>query len=150
MLSLRRSSTTFVGLGLVLALGAMGCSSSDDGPAGPTLDTTAPAVPSGVTANEQTVGTVSVRVSWNANETDADLAGYCVYRSHVADGSYQPVAEGMLVQTNSWTDTAVQPGGTYFYRVSARDAAANESSLSSAAGLEISVSEGDGPPRVSD
>jgi fibronectin type 3 domain-containing protein len=128
----------------------MGCSSSDDGPAGPTLDTTAPAVPSGVTATAILGGAVSIRVSWNANETDADLAGYCIYRSRQADGSYLPVEEGMLVPTNAWTDTRVQAGGTYYYRVSARDASANESSLSSAVGLQISVSDGDGPPRVSD
>lgn len=149
MFSLRRSSAPILGLGLVLALSALGCSGDDDGPAGPSLDTTAPAVPAGLTVTEQT-GQISVRVSWNANETDADLAGYCVYRSHVADGSYLPVAEGMLIQTNAWVDTSVQPGGTYFYRVSARDAAANESALSSAAGVELAVSDGDGPPRVSD
>lgn len=149
MFSLRCSSAPVLGLGLVLALGAMGCGGSDDGPAGPSLDTTAPAVPTGVTASAAASSAMSVRVSWDANQTDADLAGYSVYRSRTKDGSYLPVADGMLIQTNAWMDSAVEPGSTYYYRVAARDAAANESSLSSASGLTIAFPDDGGPSRTS-
>lgn len=150
MLSLRCSSAPVLGLGLVLALGAMGCGGNDDGPAGPSLDTTAPAVPTGVTASGETGAATTVRVSWDANETDADLAGYSVYRSRVQDGSYLPVADGMLIQTNAWMDSAVEPGNTYYYRVAARDAAANESPLSNSTGLTIAFPDNGGPTRTSD
>lgn len=149
MSSLRRSSAPLLGLSLVLALGAMGCGGNDDGPAGPTLDTTAPAVPSGVSTSMAQGSSPSVRVSWDANETDPDLAGYSVYRSRVEDGSYLPVAEGMLIQTNEWFDSGVQSGNSYFYRVAARDASSNESALSSPSGLTIAFPDEGGPSRSS-
>lgn len=147
MFSLRRSSAALLTLGLVLALGATGCADSDDGPAGPSLDTVAPAVPSGVSSTPVVDAAPSIRVSWDANETDADLAGYCVYRSNDRDGAYLPAADGMLIQTNVWVDTAVVAGVPYFYRVAARDAAANESSLSAPTGLTISMPDDGGPSR---
>lgn len=150
MTSLRRSSAWVLCLGLILGSAVMGCSGDDDGPAAPQLDTTAPAVPANVAATVIDGVRTSVRVSWDANTTDADLSGYLVYRSHVPDGSYLPVDDAMLVQTNNWVDTSVQRGGTYYYRVAARDAASNESALSDPTGLTVTVGDDSDPPRLSD
>lgn len=76
-------------------------------------DTTAPSVPSPVTA---TAGESSVALSWPASTDDVGVAGYRVYRG------------GSLVHTTtatSWTDSSVTAGTTYSYRVDAYDAAGN-------------------------
>ncbi|HKK71317.1 MAG TPA: hypothetical protein VKA86_08865 [Candidatus Krumholzibacteria bacterium] len=99
----------------------------DDTPAGVSADVRAPAVPSGVTATDLDDG--RVLVSWRANRTDPDLAGYLVYRSTRPEGGYRPV-ETHPVRSNSWIDEEPGDQGPRYYRVSARDAAANESPLS--------------------
>jgi uncharacterized repeat protein (TIGR03806 family) len=90
-------------------------------------DTTAPSVPSNVTAVPQS--STTVLVSWAAS-TDAGsgVAGYRVFR----DGGGTPIA---TVTTTNYTDTGLTGGTTYSYRVSAIDNAtpANVSALSTAA-----------------
>jgi fibronectin type 3 domain-containing protein len=85
-------------------------------------DTTPPATPQQPLA---TAGEGQVTVSWPAN-TDTDLDHYTVYRQ-ASDGSWPAVATST---TASWTDTAVQWGTTYTYRVTAVDRAGNESAPS--------------------
>jgi len=65
-------------------------------------------------------------VTWNAN-TEADLAGYFVYRSNAFSGPYARIA---TVSTKSLRDMNVRNGVTYFYRVSAYDFSGNESATS--------------------
>ena len=60
--------------------------------------------------------------------TDADLAGYNVYR-HVGDEAPVKI-NSELVKTPSFRDTDVKPGTKYFYAVSAVDLRANESERS--------------------
>ena len=84
-----------------------------------------PAVPSGLQAVYSGEGQKPfVDLIW-APVTDADLAGYNVYR-HEADG--EPVKlNGELVKAPSYRDAAVVAGKTYSYSVSALDARGNES-----------------------
>jgi len=142
-----RSISIFLTLALVgLMAFAVGCGSDD--PAGPNeqIDTAPPAVPSGVHSKVILAGQTEIEVTWDANVTDADLAGYMVYRSRNATTGYEPVGT-QLISTNTWTDHSVEPGSTYFYRVSSRDASANESAMSAAA--SSTASEWDGPKQVS-
>lgn len=83
-----------------------------------------PAVPQQVTAI-YTAGAVDLL--WNAN-TDADLAGYNVYRK-IQGGAYARVNPKLLA-TPIYHDTSVERGKTYVYAVTAVDLAGNESAKS--------------------
>lgn len=86
----------------------------------PTADTTAPATPTGLGAS---VNGNSIALHWNASTDNVGVTGYRVYRN------------GVLVTTvaaTSWTDTGLATSTTYSYRVSAIDAAGNESAQSAA------------------
>jgi murein DD-endopeptidase MepM/ murein hydrolase activator NlpD len=87
------------------------------------------AVPSGLTG---TAATNSISLNWNDN-TESDLAGYLVYRSTTSGTGFTPLAED--VTQSSYTDTAIQPGKTYYYIVFAFDTAGN----TSAASAQVSV-----------
>jgi fibronectin type 3 domain-containing protein len=113
----------------VFALTATGCGNDSSTPASPTLDTAPPAVPGGAAAWGQVGSTSKIHISWDANVTDADLAGYVLYRSEAPDLPFRPVSRN-LVNGNAYEDTDVQQGHTYCYRVAARDASGNESGLS--------------------
>jgi hypothetical protein len=63
-----------------------------------------------------------------APDTDADLAGYNVYRRGESGQPTKINAE--LVKTPAYRDLNVQPGKTYWYSVSAVDLRGNESSRS--------------------
>lgn len=83
-------------------------------------DTTAPSVPSNVTATGSAMDTVDV--SWTAATDDVGVTGYKVYRdgSQIAD-----VTSGA-----SYQDTGLAPSTTYAYTVLAYDAAGNSSAQS--------------------
>jgi fibronectin type 3 domain-containing protein len=92
-----------------------------------TLDATAPAVVTGLTAvNPNTGGRLNL--SWNASAA-TDLAYYRIYRS--TDGSTYSLAYDNVIGTTK-ADTQVTNGITYYYRISAVDTSANESAQSSA------------------
>jgi fibronectin type 3 domain-containing protein len=60
--------------------------------------------------------------------TDADLAGYNVYRR---EGEAAPIKlNSDLIKAPSYRDGAVMPGKKYFYSVSAVDLRGNESARS--------------------
>lgn len=85
-----------------------------------TPDTTAPAVPTGLTA---TASTGQVALSWTASSDNVAVTGYKVRRG------------GTLIaspSTTNYTDTGLSNGTTYSYTVSAVDAAGNESAQTSA------------------
>ncbi|MGH9499932.1 MAG: fibronectin type III domain-containing protein [Terriglobales bacterium] len=87
-----------------------------------------PAVPSGVQAVFSGVGQQPfVDLIW-APDTDADLAGYNVYRREEG-GEAQKINSG-LVTTPAYRDLNVAAGHKYFYSVSAVDVRANESGRS--------------------
>ncbi|WP_079076135.1 PA14 domain-containing protein [Streptomyces resistomycificus] len=96
---------------------------SADQPAA-TADKTAPAVPAGLsTASEEN----GLWVGWSAVP---GAASYRVYRATTAAGTYTRV--GSTTDQVSYVDTTAAEGSTYYYRVTALDAAGNESARSAA------------------
>jgi hypothetical protein len=84
-------------------------------------DRFAPEQPSGLSA---VAGAVTIELSWNS-VTDADLAGYRVYRGGLK------IADGLAAAV--YSDKDVTAGSRYSYQVSAVDQAGNESEKSAAA-----------------
>ncbi len=89
-----------------------------------------PGVPSGLTA---LAGVESIELSWERN-TEADLAGYAVYRSAEEQG-FRKITD--LVAIPSFSDRGVERGKRYRYAVSSVDRNGNESQRSPA--VEASV-----------
>ena len=97
-------------------------------------DTTPPSVPQNLRLVTRTSSTVGI--AWDASTDNVGVAGYLVYR------------DGVVVHTGagtSYTDTGLSPGSTYTYRVSAYDAAGNQSAQS--APLTAVTSAADAPPQ---
>ena len=93
----------------------------------PVADTVAPTSPSGVRA---TAGTRQVVLTWSASSDNVGVTAYVVQRSTTGKpGSYAQVS---TPTATSWTDSGLRSGRTYWYVVSARDAAGNVSPTSSA------------------
>lgn len=88
-------------------------------------DTTAPATPAGLAVTATSASAISL--TWAPN-TDADLAGYEVYREAVATPGYTKIAS---TTATSYSDTAVTAGTSYNYYVKAFDTSFNRSSASS-------------------
>jgi acetyl esterase/lipase/fibronectin type 3 domain-containing protein len=88
-------------------------------------DTTAPAVPTGLSA---TAGYNSVTLDWNEN-TEDDLAGYSVYRSTVSSNYTTALVSNLT--SSAYVDRTAVNDTTYYYSVSASDGSGNESSKSS-------------------
>ncbi|MFJ4617545.1 fibronectin type III domain-containing protein [Streptomyces sp. NPDC088812] len=89
-----------------------------------TVDRTAPGVPAGLSVSSESGG---LRLLWS-QVTGA--ASYGVYRAASADGTYTRIGTG--ADQVSYLDTTAAEDGTYFYRVTALDAAGNESARSTA------------------
>ncbi|MFF3873460.1 PA14 domain-containing protein [Streptomyces sp. NPDC001978] len=83
-----------------------------------TADRTPTAAPGGLTADS---GTGGLRIAW---DRVTDAVSYRVYRATSANGAYTKV--GSTDQT-SYLDTSAVEGATSYYRVTALDAAGNES-----------------------
>ncbi len=93
----------------------------------PAPDATAPTTP---TAFQATAGSKQVALRWTASSDNVGVTAYLVQRSSTGKpGSYAQVS---APTTASWTDTGVRSGKTYWYVVSARDAAGNLSPASAA------------------
>ncbi len=91
-------------------------------------DVFAPAVPSGLQAVFSGVGQQPfIDLIW-APDTDADLAGYNVFRHET--GSPPVEINSELVKTPAFRDMNIAPGKTYVYSVSAVDVRGNESDQS--------------------
>ncbi len=82
----------------------------------PTADTTAPTVPTGLTATA--VSTSQINLTWNAASDNVGVTGYYVYLNDV------PLA---TTTGTTFQHTGLVPGATYAYRVSAYDAVPNQS-----------------------
>lgn len=90
-----------------------------------------PAVPSGVQAVFSGVGQQPfIDLIW-APDTDADLAGYNIYRRE--EGSQVQKINSGMVTAPAFRDLNVAAGHTYFYSVAAVDVRGNESARSSEA-----------------
>jgi len=98
-------------------------------------DTFPPAAPSGLQAVFSGAGQQPfVDLSW-APDTDADLAGYNIYRRE-GDGELSKI-NSELVKTPAFRDSKVVSRHTYLYAVSAVDAHGNESPHSTEASEEV-------------
>ncbi|MGW0825493.1 PA14 domain-containing protein [Streptomyces sp. NPDC002845] len=86
-----------------------------------TVDRTAPAVPAGLSTDSEPEG---LWVGWSGVE---GASSYRVYRAASADGAYAEVGSTTDV---SYVDTSAAERATYYYRVTALDAAGNESARS--------------------
>jgi glucose/arabinose dehydrogenase/PKD repeat protein len=85
-------------------------------------DTTAPTVPTNFAA--QAVAADRIRLSWTPSTDDVGVSTYRIFRN----GAFLTTAPA-----TPWDDTGLTPGTTYSYRVSAIDAAGNESAQTTAA-----------------
>ena len=87
-----------------------------------TADTTAPSVPTGLTATAVSIS--QINLSWTASTDDVGVTGYKIFRN------------GAQVNTSvntSFSDTGLASGTSYTYTVSAYDGAGNNSSQSTSA-----------------
>jgi hypothetical protein len=95
------------------------------------LDVFPPAVPTGLaavaTTGENGAGN-AIDLSWQP-VTDADLAGYAVYRRE-GDGGWQRISPAGPLVPPAYHDTQVQPGHSYRYAVSSIDQGGHESAPS--------------------
>jgi hypothetical protein len=97
-----------------------------------------PATPLGLEAvvvPATNAGPASVELTWAIN-SEADLAGYDVYRSEAADTPGLKLNSEPL-SAPTFHDMSVLPGTSYFYRVGAVDRSGNESALSPAVEVQI-------------
>ncbi|MEU1535284.1 PA14 domain-containing protein [Streptomyces fagopyri] len=85
------------------------------------VDRTAPAVPTGLSAADESTG---LHVRWSAVQ---GAASYRVYRAVGTQAAYTPVGS---TGTVSYVDTSAAQDVSYSYRVTALDAAGNESARS--------------------
>ena len=93
------------------------------------LDAAPPAAPSGAAAQVQAEGR-SVTITWRPN-TEADLAGYHVYRAAVVSGPWSRITNAPVTAAQ-YTDAAIPVDATdLIYQLSAVDALGNESARSS-------------------
>jgi fibronectin type 3 domain-containing protein len=89
---------------------------------------TPPGPPTGLSA---IASNAQVALDWN-NSPEGDLAGYYVYRSSTSGGPYTRVTPTLLT-VSAFTDTGLTNGTTYYYVVTAVDAASAESTSSNQA-----------------
>lgn len=127
MLAVTACRRPFVLLAAAILLAFPACDSSgpDEPEPEPELDTEAPSVPSGVSA---TVNEDAIEVNWEASSAD-DLSEYYVFRG----AEPKPTNRVATVNEDSYTDSGVEKGQTYYYRVKAVDSTGNESDFSSGA-----------------
>jgi chitodextrinase len=85
-------------------------------------DTTAPSTPAGLSASA--TSSSQINLSWTASTDNVGVTGYRIYRG----GTYLATSTG-----TSYSNTGLTASTSYSYRVSAVDAAGNESSQSTAA-----------------
>jgi hypothetical protein len=97
------------------------------------VDDIAPAIPIGLTVAAGTTEG-SLVLTWTAN-TETDLAGYNVYKSNSATGTFTKVNTALLTDT-TYTDSSLA-AGTYYYKITAQDNTPNESNQTAAVSGEI-------------
>src|SRR4051794_28098331 len=113
--TIRRSSIALLLSVSTLALGM--------GPARAVVDTTAPAPVRNMTTS---AATSRVKLDWSSN-SESDLAGYLVYRSNTANGTYTKLTTTPRTSSD-YSDTAARAGFPSYYKVTAVDKTGNESS----------------------
>jgi chitodextrinase len=88
----------------------------------PTLDTTPPSTPAGLTATS--ISTTQINLAWQSSTDNIGVSGYDVFRNGV---------KVTTTMTTSYSDVNLTPATAYSYSVKARDAAGNLSLASNTA-----------------
>lgn len=99
----------------------------------PPPDTTAPTVPSNLSASA--MSSSQINLSWTASTDAVGVLGYHIYRGASLIGNST---------TNSYSDTGLSPSTQYSYSVSAYDASGNESGISATSTATTQSSQGGG------
>lgn len=86
-----------------------------------TVEGTPPSVPTNVSASA--TNSISIRLAWTASTDEIGVVGYMVYRN----GS---LAATLYSRETRYLDTQLNPDSNYAYRISAFDAAGNQSGRS--------------------
>ena len=110
--------------GVMLSCGGGGGGGGGTGTPAGSGDVTAPTVVTGLTVS--IVSSAQINLSWNASSDDVAVTGYKIYRS-TGTGA---IAYLKSVTGSSTSDAGLNPNTQYCYKVSAYDAAANESAQS--------------------
>lgn len=110
-------------------VGIPNCTAWSSAVSGTTLsnDTIAPTIPGTPTVAGTT--SASISLSWTASTDAVGVTGYKIFRSSSSGGTYTEVGTSA---TNSYTNTGLSSSTTYYYKVSAYDAANNNSAQSGA------------------
>jgi uncharacterized repeat protein (TIGR03806 family) len=109
----------------IVSLSLLSACDSNDDPAPPTPDTTAPSIPGNVTATA--VGSSRIDLAWTAStDSQSPVASYRIFRN----GGATAIA---AVTATIYSDTLVNEQTTYSYTIAAVDTAGNVSALSNAA-----------------
>lgn len=102
-------------------------------------DTTPPSTPTNLTATP--VSSSQINLSWTASIDNVGLQSYKVYRNSVQIAT--------VTSGNSYSDTGLSASTTYYYTISAFDAAANTSTQSNSASATTKTSVASGAVNVS-
>jgi|GEM_PF-1068273 len=89
-------------------------------------DTEDPTTPTNVAASAGTSPVIAT-ITWDASSDNVGVTGYYIYRSQTSGGTFTKIDSTTLL---TYDDESGVPGQEYFYKVSAYDAAGNESVLS--------------------
>ena len=96
-----------------------------------TADVTPPTAPSTLVA---TAGRGQIKLSWNASTDNVGVAGYDVWRSTSATGTFSLIANTTSL---TYTDAGLTRSQTFYYYLVARDAAGNASAPSNTASTKV-------------
>ena len=99
----------------------------------PSGDTVPPTAPANLSA---TGGSASVSLSWAGSTDNRAVVNYNVYRSTASGFTPSPANQIAQPTGTSFTDAGMSPG-TYYYKVSAQDAAGNISGASNQASATV-------------
>ncbi len=91
------------------------------------IDKTAPDAP---TKFKVSTDASAIELSWEAYEKNEDSVAFSLYRSDKEDGEYVKILDNK--NSLNYFDRDAEPGNTYYYKLTAIDAAGNESKMSSA------------------
>ena len=93
----------------------------------PVADTTAPSTPTNLSASAN--GT-QISLNWSASTDNIAVSQYLIERSVSANSGFSQIANSA---TKSYTDSGLNAGTTYYYRIKAQDTSSNNSAYSSTA-----------------